>query len=79
MNVSRKRTTLSSKPGQRLDRGDGKGFVRLTFDQYPDYLDSAPLPASGMSAIWTYRGMYRLGDDRVGQWSNETKITVTGN
>jgi hypothetical protein len=61
-----------------VDRGDGKGFVYLTFDMEPDHLDMSPLPSAGQTAIWTYRGIYRKGDTRVGQWSNETKITVTG-
>ena len=61
-----------------VDRGDGKGFVYLTFDMHPDHLDQSPLPPTGTSAIWTYRGIYRKGDTRVGQWSNETKITVAG-
>ena len=61
-----------------VDRGDGKGFVPLAFDQMPDYLDQSPLPAEGKTAIWTYRGIYHLHDERVGQWSNPTKITVTG-
>jgi len=61
-----------------VDRADGKGFVFLTFDVEPDYLDNHPLPASGQTAIWTYRGTYRLRDDLVGQRSNETQITVTG-
>jgi hypothetical protein len=61
-----------------VDRGDGKGFVYLNFDEHPDYLDLSPLPAPGTSAIWTYRAIYRKGDDRVGQWSDEVKVTVTG-
>lgn len=61
-----------------VDRGDGKGFVYLALDTEPDYLDQSPLPPAGTSAIWTYRAIYRHGDDRVGQWSNHVQVTVTG-
>jgi hypothetical protein len=62
-----------------VDRADGKGFVYLTFDMQPDYLDNHPLPAPGQTAIWTYRGCYRLRDDLVGQRSDQVRVTVTGN
>lgn len=47
-----------------VDRGDGKGFVFLAFDTIPDYLDTAPLPAPGTSAVWKYKAISRLADDR---------------
>jgi hypothetical protein len=27
---------------------------------------------------WTYRAIYRLGDNRVGQWSKPVSVTVGG-
>ena len=60
-----------------VDRADGKGFVFLTYDTTPGYNDTAPQPATPTK--WKYRGIYRVGDARVGQWSNEVAINVGGN
>ncbi|SRR5581483_1468648 len=60
-----------------VDRGDGKGFVLLAHDTTtPSYVDTTPLPAS--PAIWKYKAIYMVGDQRVGQWSVEYSITVGG-
>lgn len=61
-----------------VDRGDGKGFVFLAVDTTPDYLDTFELPASGASAVWKYKAIYRLNDARIGQWSDEVQFTVKG-
>jgi hypothetical protein len=54
-----------------VDRGTG--LVLLAMDTTPNYTDTlAPTAA----AKWTYRGIYRVGDNRVGQWSNEVSINV---
>ena len=50
-----------------MDRGTG-GFVFLALDTIPDYLDTAQLPAPGTSAVWKYKAIYRLNDDR---WAME--------
>ena len=60
----------------QVDRGNGYGF--LAVDTEPDYLDTAPLPAPGQSAVWKYKAIYRLHDEQVGQWSNPVSIAVTG-
>jgi len=62
----------------QVDRGDTKGFVFLAFDTVPDYLDTAPLPASGASAVWKYKGIYRVSDEQTGQWSDVSSISVMG-
>jgi hypothetical protein len=59
-----------------VDRGSG--FVFLAVDTIPDYLDTAPLPAAGTSAVWKYKAIYRLGDDQAGQWSDIASISVMG-
>lgn len=61
---------------QQVDRGDGKGFVMLTFYTTPGYTDSTPFPAAPTK--WTYRAIYRVGDAREGQWSKETSVMVGG-
>ncbi len=58
----------------QVDRGDGKGWVMLTFDTTPNYTDSTPLPATPTK--WSYQAIYRVGDSRVGQWSNPVSIAV---
>lgn len=57
-----------------VDRADGRGFSPLAFDTTPDYLDTTPLPPT--LAKWTYKVIYRVGDQRVGQWSDEATLTV---
>lgn len=58
----------------QVDRGDGKGYALLAHDTTPGYTDTQPLPAA--PGKWTYRGIYRVGDDRVGQWSNPVSVMV---
>lgn len=55
-----------------VDRG--QGFGMLAYDTTPDYLDSTAFPAA--AAKWTYKGIYRVGDQRVGLWSDEVSLTV---
>lgn len=57
----------------QVDRG--QGWQLLAYDTTaPSYTDTAPLPAT--AAVWKYRAIYRVGDQRVGQWSDEVSITV---
>jgi hypothetical protein len=58
----------------QVDRGDGKGYVPLAFDPTPGYLDTTPFPATPTK--WTYRGIYRLDEAQVGQWSSPVSIMV---
>jgi hypothetical protein len=60
----------------QVDRGDGKGYVLLTYDTTPGYTDPTPFPAA--PAKWTYRAIYRLNEAQVGQWSSPVSITVGG-
>ena len=60
-----------------VDRGSGT-FAFLAIDTVPDYLDTAPLPAPGASAVWKYKAIYRLSDEQVGQWSDVAAISVMG-
>ncbi len=54
-------------------RGGGAGFQMLAMDTTPNYPDTT---APTAPTKWTYRGIYRVGDARVGQWSNEVSINV---
>jgi len=60
----------------QVDRNDGKGFGQLVFDTTPGYTDTFPQPAA--LTKWKYKGIYRVGDQQVGLWSQEMSITVGG-
>ena len=56
----------------QVDRG--AGFIMLTFDTTPGYVDTQPFPAA--PAKWSYRAIYRVGDNQVGQWSQTVSVTT---
>lgn len=58
----------------QVDRADSKGFVLLAIDATPGYTDTMPFPSTPTK--WTYQAIYRVGDNRVGQWSNSVSIGV---
>jgi len=60
-----------------VDRKDGKGFVFLTTDTQPDYIDKYPMPKGVESLVWEYKGIYRMADKQVGQFSEPIQVTVT--
>ena len=60
------------------DHADGKGMNMVAFVNGHDYVDVAPLPAPGGSAVMTYRAIYHVGGVQVGQWSLDVKISVLG-
>jgi hypothetical protein len=57
-----------------VDRADTKGFVPLTIDTTPNYVDTHEFPAT--KAIWTYKAIYRADDAQVGRWSQAVSVTV---
>jgi hypothetical protein len=58
----------------QVDRADGKGWVLLAIDTTPGYTDTMPFP--GTPTKWSYQAIYRVGDNRVGQWSSAVTIGV---
>jgi hypothetical protein len=48
----------------------------LAFDSTPGYTDTEPFPSAPTK--WTYRAIYRVGDERVGQWSKSVSVMVGG-
>ena len=60
----------------QVDRSDGKGYVFLANDTTPGYTDTTPFPAT--LTKWTYRAIYRVGEERVGVWSAPVSVTVGG-
>jgi hypothetical protein len=57
-----------------VDRGSG--YTHLVTDTTPNYIDGTPLPATPQK--WTYKAIFKLGDARIGQWSDEGSITIGG-
>ena len=60
-----------------VDRGDGH-FTLFTIDTTPNHLDTTPLPPAGTVVLWKYRAIYRVRDERVGQWSQVLEVSVKG-
>lgn len=58
-----------------VDRGTGT-FALLSIDTTPNYTDTQPFPSG--TAKWIYRATYRVGDNRVGQWSTPVSVMVGG-
>jgi hypothetical protein len=50
------------------------GLPHLAFDSTPNYLDTTPATAQK----WTYKAIFRVGDQRIGQWSDEVSLTIGG-
>jgi hypothetical protein len=58
----------------QVDRGSG--WQMLAMDTTPNYNDTQPFPAT--ATRWKYRAIFRVGDARVGLWSNEVSVNVGG-
>jgi hypothetical protein len=61
-----------------VDRGEGNNFTQLAINTEPNTADNGPLPAPGTSAMWRYKAIYLLHDERVGQWSDVISVSVNG-
>ena len=59
-----------------VDRGSG--FAFLAIDSHPNYTDTSAMPAPNASAVWKYKAIYILNDERVGNWSAVVSIHVGG-
>jgi hypothetical protein len=55
----------------------GSGYEFLATDTFPNYLETAPMPAVGESAVWKYRAIYIMSDEEVGEFSDEMSVSVT--
>jgi hypothetical protein len=53
-------------------------FALLAYDTYPNYTDTTPLPAAGLSAVWRYKAIYKFKDAQAGQWSDVASVNVMG-
>jgi len=57
------------------DSGDGI-WTFAAIDTVPNYTDTTPLPSADQTATWRYRAIYRLNDERIGQWCEAVTIKV---
>lgn len=64
--------------GILIEKDSGAGFVTLDKDFHPDFIDNSILPEQGQSALWKYRAIYLVNDEKVGSWSDIVSITVAG-
>lgn len=60
-----------------VDRELNDNYVYLTNDAEPDYIDTYPMPQDAASVVYRYKGIYRINDEQVGQFSDPITITVT--
>lgn len=59
-----------------VDRGDGKGFIYLANDSAPDFTDKSDITSNEKIAEWKYKAIYRIKDEQVGSFSDDTAIMV---
>ena len=59
------------------DHGDGH-FALFTIDTTANHIDTTPLPPPGSVVLWKYRAIYRVRDERVGNWSSVLEVSVKG-
>ena len=55
----------------------GEGYEFLSFDSHPNFTDPYSLEP-GETGVWHYKAIYIKNDKRVGLWSEDYSITVTG-
>ena len=61
-----------------VDRTGEGAFESLVLDTRPNYVDRAPLPSLGETAVWSYKAIYVLNDEWIGDYCDPVSITVTG-
>lgn len=64
--------------GILIEKDSGQGFITLDKDFHPDFIDNTPLPSGNETALWKYRAIYLLNDEKVGKWSDTITISVNG-
>ncbi len=61
-----------------VKRTEASLFELLDISSSPEFTDTHALPAPGQTAMWKYKAIYRLKNERVGQWSDEVSMVVGG-
>jgi hypothetical protein len=62
-----------------VDRRGENGFVFLTTDTEPDYIDTFTLPPGDNFALWDYKAIYIKNDHEVGLFSDPISIAISKN
>ena len=57
-----------------IETNKGAGWEFLATDAVPHYIDTTPLTAP---AVWMYRAIYIIADEKVGQMSDPASINVS--
>lgn len=57
-----------------VDRGDGLGYVLLGTTSRAKFVDMTPLPK--VLTLWTYKAIYKKGNQQVGELSNPCSVAV---
>lgn len=59
-----------------VDRNDGKSFDYLTNDAIPNYTDNTQLTEGMNINEWKYKGIFRVKDEQVGEFSDVISVMV---
>ncbi len=59
-----------------IDRGKGRGFEYLANDSRPPFNMLIDLPQGAAPETWTFKVIYRIGDQQVGLYSDPVSIVV---
>lgn len=62
--------------GILIEKDGGNGFATLDKDYHPDFIDPTPLPPAGQGAVWKYRAIYLVNDEKTGKWSDTVSVAV---
>ena len=57
-----------------IETDKGAGWQFLAVDAVPHYIDTTPITAQ---AVWKYRAIYLIADEKVGQMSDVVSINVS--
>jgi len=60
-----------------VDRGDEKGFQFLATATVPYFIDDAAIPAGTNAAQWSYKAIFKIGNDETGEFSDPVSIAVS--
>jgi hypothetical protein len=71
-------SSQKTNPATDFFQPNGSDWQFLATGTVPNYTDSFQLLASGESAVWKYKSIYRKDDEHAGTWSDDVSITVSG-
>ena len=60
-----------------VDRNDGKGYLFLATSVKSKWTDETKLDSTIKAAQWTYKAIYKKGDEQVGNFSNPMSVAIS--